>query len=928
MTVQSTVMWSETPGRTAMGRNTVMRPLETKMMDDGFSSFNGAIEVFSTEEEVLKNLHVTTTNGFSKSQMMMLINCCPEIINPGGVPDLRRDGDENITVSLITTIVKGRQPLRIRKINTPRHHVRQLYVSWEQKISPDNYFYKTDFDWVSSGQFVGKAVFLENIVDWRQSTHADSTATILVLSRDSGDEEADRMIATLRALTDHHAQRDVADLLTPMKSRDLYNNMCHNWIWDPKFSRPFLSDDAYSWLADALESLRLQTRIPEKFSNEFQWKTKLDELTEMTKTIVKQTATPLPKQDLRQRLNEKRRSSLDNTINISSSSSNSSGVVSEGSSHSSNISPPSSRNFRPVSPPSNLARNIHVSGPAAAELKKMASSTSSKAAARSSFKPEKAFRFGQKTDDQAPCDPRRKTGDAPRKSRWNIEVTKETNPHMLRSMIHKLSTPTPVTAPRRRASTPRNDDEETVENIDKFIKKTENMVDADVSNSLFDDHLLDEEDDEVRLDVTPIDADALLDGTLSTPLAPAATPRRQKKMSPSSLISPVSIRPLTPRREPTLDEVEAEQVLNGTTKVKSKNPIKDNSISPDELDCCKTMRYSLKHHVLTPFISDFLRKSLRSSLRDDHDEFMAQDVALYTPSGCRIHSGHSVTGTKPSEARRTPSKPTEEKVSVILNSLSLLYLLHAGSGRLHQVTPDLADVNHRGSNDVFISNTYRLLSPCRSYQLHAMNPDVMTSSVLFYLLYILIYNLCNFFMLHLANKCMTILLTTFFFLKTSLIYLSSPTSLALQNLRHIFPQNNRNPPEHWVKTVNLLLKCLIISCYSQLQPQSSSVPDELVEYPVRHHPTLLSPLLSQQLHLTSRPRSLLLTFPSEKISSLSDPTEYETPEENEIVTNPPVKMKPIDLFNSSPYLLSSYISSQLYCCDMSPKTMKTFFAVA
>ena len=66
-TVQGTCMWPEFPGRTVMGKCNAYRIIPMDWTDKGYSSFNGALEIFSTDEKMIKNKKKSSKHQTNKS---------------------------------------------------------------------------------------------------------------------------------------------------------------------------------------------------------------------------------------------------------------------------------------------------------------------------------------------------------------------------------------------------------------------------------------------------------------------------------------------------------------------------------------------------------------------------------------------------------------------------------------------------------------------------------------------------------------------------------------------------------------------------------------------------------------------------------------------------------------------------------------------
>ena len=643
-----------------------------------------------------------------------------------------------MTVTFISTIVKGGNRLKVRQLRTPGPASRNVdlifvYRDGETDITEDNFFYKMDYNLVSSGEFCGKTVWIENLMDWRDSNRSDVNATLMIIGRDTGDEEMDRVVATLRTLADHNAQADFLSQVTQYQGRDLYHSICHNYVWDTQFPRPYLNDDMYSWLAANLEALRLQTKNPEKFTSDLLWKSKLADLTNMTKSI-HTLVLALSPDDARHAINqsrEKRRVSFENTITLDSSSSSSSGVVSDTSRSSTTIATPR----RPLSPTPGMSFPLSgrsrdprlntdpAKATAAANLQRdfdllamdkqirVAQANLDKRTASSAS--QENFRFGQATaammstkkrtegrkiqeaarrvsDNGAKADAKPTTtgGQMPEEDDEVMvvgtemadsnkipakKVVKEktvgTKPKATSSNGPKRKTSTPRASPR--GDTPRTRSvADTLDEIDKFLadasnaeqtapKEPEDSFNSDIFKS--DAETDDDVDDCLKLDVSNRSLD-----DIDTPDAPTFSPR-----------------PPTPPRQTTRKDGAGASAMVDDVNASDDHPYSNGTIDPEMLDSIKVCRYSVKHHVLTPFIENFCLDQIKRVVKDDFVKFMSDDVVTDS------HDSGSTAPRDPLQSSsndETANPDSDKKVSALSSPLfSFLSILLGSDNRLLEV---------------------------------------------------------------------------------------------------------------------------------------------------------------------------------------------------------------------------------------------------
>lgn len=284
--VQGTVMWEDSPGRSVMGRTTSFRMLPAPEMKDEMKAFNGCLEILSQDENLINNLHVTTSDAFTSADLREIITAAPDVINGSGHPALRSWTDVIVPCSIVSTIVKGSAPLRIRSVST-RRNTPQLYVTHYDGVVSEDFGSTTDYNLVAESRYLGKCPFLENVMDWRGVNHADHTATILVLGRCGDDEEVERMISILRSLADQAAHKDVLNKITHHQGRMMLNQAVNYWQYSIDFSRIHLADSMFAFLSYHLERLRLHTRDPSVFAPHGQVEDNVSEILRITKDIQK-----------------------------------------------------------------------------------------------------------------------------------------------------------------------------------------------------------------------------------------------------------------------------------------------------------------------------------------------------------------------------------------------------------------------------------------------------------------------------------------------------------------------------------------------------------------------------------------------------------------------------------------------------------------
>ena len=731
-TVQGTVMWPETPGRTIMGRNTILRTLPIKAEEAGYRTFNGCLEIYSSDENIIKNLHITTTNAFTKRELNQLILASPDVVNAEGCPGLRNsNSDELVTVALITTIVKGKVPLRVMDLGR-NPYVPKAFITWDTEIDRASFSDNTDFNWINNSRFVGVAAFVENMMDWRGSSFSDHQSTLMITGRDNGDEETDRMINTLRTLADHHAQKYVVSYMTPCPTRDLYTATTGSFFWSMEKQRPYLSDDLFSLLSHHHERLRQLTLTPENFpSFSFQIQSQLGEILAVTREVKKAIdGSPPPAgfgylspDDARHKLNGKKRNPSDgNTINISSSSSSGMGsetinVDTSSSSSSTNSSasispnPPGQLPFAVSRPPPSGRSRANTITYAAAASNGKTSSTSlpggkfkfgappqpSPSLAKPTKIDEEIFRSSASDDDHqedglvtSPTKAAPTKVARPKKLMKNVKKPgAQVVERMKRSLrldddITKMAAAKMQVTPTRprKTSTPTSSPA-AVDDFEKFLK--ENPAPPPAT------HLLTKKSHQTKKNKKPCPPDARedLDATYETldnnPDVFDAEDGLQIFVSNEDLVFD-SGKSLTPSRDPR-----RRGKANKTTTTKVPN------IDKELLESCKVMRYALRHNVLTPMIHDFLVCQLKRDLDNSFNDFMKEDVERYTDSGVKIFSVPGCpcefgpfdkyehpTGCQSDKCER------HKKVSHLSDlSLSLFYPLLAGSSPMLRVLPQI-----------------------------------------------------------------------------------------------------------------------------------------------------------------------------------------------------------------------------------------------
>ena len=335
--IQGTVMWPDVPGRSVLGRTSVFRRVDRALA--GKIPFNGALEILSENEILIKNIHVTTMDYFSKADLKELIHSAPIIINPNGDPTgLHQDPKDILSVSLITTMAHSFDQIRIRYLST-RDSSPQVFITMKPELQPADFSDMTDEWWVIRCPEITPAKFVENVVDWRAKTTGDDMATILIVGRDGADEEAEKLTTEMRLVMDPRAHGQLSTYITTIPGRSL--TYCFNSKIQ-KFNKErttlHLSDEIFVWLSNELDRLRMTLEHPENYTSNSHIEKRLIDLTSLTSSIkdlvtAEQAKHLAPKfEDLRHHLNRTRQMkamrNLSNCSNFSSGSSSSSGIVS------------------------------------------------------------------------------------------------------------------------------------------------------------------------------------------------------------------------------------------------------------------------------------------------------------------------------------------------------------------------------------------------------------------------------------------------------------------------------------------------------------------------------------------------------------------------------------------------------------------------
>ena len=335
-TVQGTVMWPELPGRTVIGRTCVYRRVDRALA--GKLPFNGALEILSENETLIKNIHITTVDNFSKGELKDLVNNAPIIINPNGDPTgLHQDSKDILSISIVSTMVHTYDQIRIRYLST-RDSSPQVFITLKPSLDPTDFCDFQDEWWVIRTPEINPAKFMENVMDWRAKVTGDELATILIVGRDGTNEETEKLTTEMRLIMDPRAHGQLSTYITTIPGRSLayaFNSDIQRY--NAARTTLHLNDKIYIWLVNELDRLRLTLEHPENFTTNSGIEQRLVDLTSLTHQIkdlvsIEQSKHLIPKfEDLRHRLNRQRQMkamrNLSNCSNFSSGSS-SSGVIS------------------------------------------------------------------------------------------------------------------------------------------------------------------------------------------------------------------------------------------------------------------------------------------------------------------------------------------------------------------------------------------------------------------------------------------------------------------------------------------------------------------------------------------------------------------------------------------------------------------------